>query len=570
MDAATTPPVSVVDSPRRGILRIVVLGIALIVTAERAWAARWMSDDGFIHLRVVDQLLAGNGPVFNEGERVEASTSALWVLLLALGDVVLPIPLEWIAVLFGIALTVLAVGLAMVAAGRLIPGDRGDEVRLPLGAAVYVAVPAGWLYASSGLEGGLVVAWLGGCLLVMAGWSRSGERLRPPAAVLLGIGTLIRPELALFTVAMLLAVLIADWRTDRWAGRLRLVAWALALPVAYQVFRMGYYGVLVPNTAIAKEAGASLWLRGWYYLRDFMNPYALWLPLAALLVGAYAPLLRGMRRAGDRRGLAVVIAFTSTGLVGALYVVKVGGDYLQGRLLLPFLFALVAPVAVVPVRRQHAVALLVLPWAVACTLFLRTEADRGVGSLGNPVTLADYRWTSEHPDQVATAKGSFVHHGVRLPARPIAGRETVHAAYGIGVVGYGLGRDVFVLDVLGLANPLAAHLEIDRPALPGHEKPLPPPWIVATGTEPGSDLQADDFPFPVLMSSALDDPDRAPFDVRVATARATLECPPLRDLIASYTEPLTLRRFIDNVLSAPANTSLRYPPEPEDAAKSLC
>ena len=34
-----------------------------------------MSDDGYIYLRVVDQLLAGNGPVFNNGERMEAATS---------------------------------------------------------------------------------------------------------------------------------------------------------------------------------------------------------------------------------------------------------------------------------------------------------------------------------------------------------------------------------------------------------------------------------------------------------------------------------------------------------------
>ena len=570
MDAATTPPASVVEPPRRAGLHLALLAVPLVVMAERAWASRWMSDDGFIHLRVVDQLLAGNGPVFNEGERVEASTSALWVLLLALGDVVLPVALEWIAVLFGIGLTVVALGLAMAAARRLNPDERRDEVRLPLGAAVYVAVPGAWFFASSGLEGGLVIAWLGGCLLVMAQWSRSGRRLRPPAAVLLGLGTLIRPELALFTVAMLLAVLLTGWREDGWAGRVQLVAWALALPVAYQVFRMGYYGVLVPNTAIAKEAGESQWLRGWHYLRDFVNPYALWLPLGALLVAAYVPLLRVMRRTGDRRGIATVAAFVAAGAMGVTYVVKVGGDFIHSRLLLPFLFALVAPVAVVAMRRRHALALLVLPWAVVCSLFLRTDGDRYVSSLGNPVTLADYQWTPEHPDQVAAAKGSFVHHGVRLTARPVEGRETVYAAYGIGVVGYGLGRDVYVLDVLGLANPIASHLVADRPALPGHEKPLPPPWIVATGTRPGADLDEEDFPFPVLMSSPLDDPGRAPFDDRVATARSTLACPPLRDLIASYSAPLTVRRFVDNLLAAPANTSLRYPAEPEDAAELLC
>ena len=34
-----------------------------------------VGDDGFINLRVVSQIKAGNGPVFNAGERVEAATS---------------------------------------------------------------------------------------------------------------------------------------------------------------------------------------------------------------------------------------------------------------------------------------------------------------------------------------------------------------------------------------------------------------------------------------------------------------------------------------------------------------
>ena len=50
-----------------------------------AWQRRWIADDGLIVLRTVRNLLAGNGPVFNEGERVEANTSTLWTYLNYLG-----------------------------------------------------------------------------------------------------------------------------------------------------------------------------------------------------------------------------------------------------------------------------------------------------------------------------------------------------------------------------------------------------------------------------------------------------------------------------------------------------
>src|SRR5215472_13459391 len=47
-----------------------------------AWHRRWITDDGLIVARTVREILAGNGPVFNPGERVEADTSVLWTWLL--------------------------------------------------------------------------------------------------------------------------------------------------------------------------------------------------------------------------------------------------------------------------------------------------------------------------------------------------------------------------------------------------------------------------------------------------------------------------------------------------------
>ena len=66
------------------------------------YAHRWITDDGYIYLRVVQQIRAGNGPVFNAGERVEAFTGSLWVALLAVADLVAPVSLELLAVILGL------------------------------------------------------------------------------------------------------------------------------------------------------------------------------------------------------------------------------------------------------------------------------------------------------------------------------------------------------------------------------------------------------------------------------------------------------------------------------------
>src|SRR5947209_3084080 len=59
-------------------------GLAALWLALAAWFYRGLfMDDAWIGLRVVANLLAGQGLVFNPGERVEGVTNTGWLLLLA-------------------------------------------------------------------------------------------------------------------------------------------------------------------------------------------------------------------------------------------------------------------------------------------------------------------------------------------------------------------------------------------------------------------------------------------------------------------------------------------------------
>ena len=97
-----------------------------------AWQRRWIADDGLIVLRTVRNLLAGNGPVFNAGERVEANTSTVWTFLIYLGGWIGgPVRLEYVALVLALTLSVAGVALAMLGAGRLYaPGLRGRRALL--------------------------------------------------------------------------------------------------------------------------------------------------------------------------------------------------------------------------------------------------------------------------------------------------------------------------------------------------------------------------------------------------------------------------------------------------------
>jgi arabinofuranosyltransferase len=574
---------------RRRWLQVALLVAPVLVLAAGAWARHWMSDDGFINLRVVSMIKSGHGPVFNAGERVEAGTSPLWVWTLAFADVITPFRLEWVAVVTGIGLSVAGVAFA-IAGSRLLAGPRDRaELLVPVGAAVVVALAPMWTFASSGLENGLTYAWLGACLWTLARWarpSREGPTASPVVqpsqdrglssigAVLIGLGPLVRPELALVSAVLLAAVHLDGRRHDTWRDRRRTVATALALPVAYQLFRMGYYASLVPNPAVAKEASRARWDVGWAYLRAFARPYALWLPLTLLAFGAYPPRLRSLRGASSRRAL-VTVAFAVAGLVHGAYIVRVGGDFMYARLLLPSLFAIAAPVAVLPVRRTYALGLAVIPWAVVCAIGLRTPAD-DAGAFGTGqhhlVTTDDLGW-ERGQRQRAWFTGDGVYFApTRLDALPPPGAPHAEVAtYGVGIGSYALGPDVYVLDLLGLGDAFTSHLKLTRRGLIAHEKPLPAPWIVARLTARGTNVEESVLTLPHGFGARpIDDPEGRPFAARVADARATLRCRPVVHFTDSYRSSLTAGRFAGNIGRSVTNWGFRIPPEPADARARFC
>lgn len=49
--------------------RVLLLAVPVAMILVLGWSRRWLNEDAYINLRVVDHVFAGNGPVFNAGER---------------------------------------------------------------------------------------------------------------------------------------------------------------------------------------------------------------------------------------------------------------------------------------------------------------------------------------------------------------------------------------------------------------------------------------------------------------------------------------------------------------------
>src|SRR5579859_3103786 len=61
---------------------LVLCALPVVALIAFGYEHRWTSDDSFIDFRVVQQILAGHGPVYNLGQRVEVFTSPLWLAAL--------------------------------------------------------------------------------------------------------------------------------------------------------------------------------------------------------------------------------------------------------------------------------------------------------------------------------------------------------------------------------------------------------------------------------------------------------------------------------------------------------
>jgi arabinofuranosyltransferase len=557
-----------------------------------AWQRRWIADDGLIVLRTVRNLLAGNGPVFNVGERVEANTSTLWTYLLYLGGVVGgPVRLEYVALTLALILSVAGVVFAMLGAARLYAPSLLDRraLLLPAGALVYIAIPPARDFATSGLENCLVLAYLGLLWWMMVVWSQRRDYHRwftVALAFVAGLCVLVRPELALVGGLALVMMLVA---TRGWRPRLLIVVAGGFLPVAYQIFRMGYYALVVPSTALAKDASGKKWAQGFVYLANFNAPYALWIPAVLAIALAVLVVIARTRRVRDRirderTGLArlvqsptaVVVFIVFSGLLQAVYWIRQGGDFMHGRVLLAPLFCILAPIAVIPVGlpdwskrdtatvvagASAAVWLGLVGWALwaANSGGMGADATRvsytGIvderrfysQATGNPhpLTAADYldyprmraviEAINNTPDgALLLPSGNYTQWDV-VPAKPDPqtlghGPHTVFFT-NLGMLGMNVGLDVKVLDQIGLANPLAAHTARLEDARIGHDKNLFPDWMVAEGPW----LKKHPYIPPYLDENW------------VAEAQTALKCPATEAVLKSIREPLTIRRFLSNI-----------------------
>ncbi len=285
-------------------------------------------DDAFISYRYAKFMAAGEGLVWNVGERVEGYTNYLWTLLLAAGiklgivperfSIILSFPCYFTALLLTYQLTLTFSKSTFAALVSLIFVGFNRSV---------------YAFATSGLETSLQMSLFLAIILMIDHLKTNGWRMKTTAmlSTLLGIALLTRLDSGI----TVLVALYAFYRSGAWLDK-KLLAAALVplsmLVVPWIIWKVGYYGSILPNSFNIKVQGFQNIFYGIFYFHLFTLANLLHIHFGILTF--YWRSLRNLSAGAFEAGVLVVLWIA--------YTIYVGGDFMEFRFLVPITPILIA------------------------------------------------------------------------------------------------------------------------------------------------------------------------------------------------------------------------------------
>jgi hypothetical protein len=164
--------------------------------------------------------------------------------------------------------------------------------------------------------------------------------------------------------------------------------------------------------------------------------------------------------------------------------------------------------------------------------------------------------STKSPDMaVLTGKWkSFIDNNLSTAHSKLPFRLVVNL-FNIGTLGYVTGSNVYIFDVLSLANPIGSHTTVAVRGIPGHEKEIGPEWMIGRFGVPGEAI-----PNVKIFGLASG----------IVAARRALNCDPLRSYLSAITKPLSFSQALSNVVHSFTYTTMTFSPDANNAARELC
>lgn len=426
------------------IFRWITLILIFLIILNRAW----MSDDAYITLRTVDNFINGYGLTWNVNERVEVYTHPLWMLLLSF----------FYFFTHEAYLTTIFVSLALVLFTLIYLQSKIK----PLHHFILVFLTLGFSnafvdFATSGLEN--VLNYVLFTLFFFQFFDKKGPKDNYFRIVFLaGLIGMTRLDLLLMILPLLIYVFFQQ--SNKWQA-IKVGLLGVSPLIVWEIFSYIYYGFMFPNTAYAKlnngVPGNELLLQGVLYLLATIkrDPLTLLVILLAIIFGFSTK--------------NIVLRLWSLGIIFYLaYVMKIGGDFMIGRFLtVPFLVSVLLLFQSF-IRKQNipktimtGILVITLGMISPIPTFRQFHPDGFFEGFHGIADERDvyFRGTGllRYNDFNGEPYIVWVDQGKDLKNLSKTFGKQVFAFEYVGFLGYYAGKDVYIIDTLGIGNAYLAH-----------------------------------------------------------------------------------------------------------------
>lgn len=460
------------ESVGRRIPPSLLFGILLAASTALILSTSFIQDDAYISFRYARNLAAGNGMVWNIGDDqpVQGYTNFLWTALMAL-------PIGWgISIEECIKVLGVAIGLLTIISAYRFATDLFKSKRKALVPALLLSTNYSFLaYCTGGLETQLVALLATTCWYIAFravnqksedNLDRSKGICSQQASILLisfvaGLAFLTRPDSVLISVpciAYTITALFRDKDVRYWNILPPLTLPFAAILAAKLSFSYFYYGSILPNTFYIKADSFSLinLKLGSLYLMQFLVFYG-FIPIALLLI--YKVL--NAHHAVNPRKIELIYWFLgSTVLLTCLYSLRVGGDFMEFRFLVPIMpiFFILLSKLILGLAPEYAVAILIgLPFFSAVNFIFSLPRLYGVESIRQ---LNDHIY---HPSENWIGIGKSLH-----SIFPDSPKDVTIGITPAGVIPFYSGLKS--IDLLGLNDRHIARDGVVISSRPGHTR----------------------------------------------------------------------------------------------------
>lgn len=429
----------------------------------------WVVDDAYITFRTVDNFVHGRGLTWNPGERVQVYTHPLWMLVVSL-CYFFTSELFFTVIFLSLAVTLASV---VIVARAATAGFRLSLWKIPLLVFALISSKAFIDYTSSGLENCL--SYLIACLFLVKFLSfrqKSAEYHRKDVALLFFLASLAfinRFDTILLYVPAVVYLLWISHSTPKLICA-REILLALSPAILWVLFSLFYYGSPFPNTAYAKDFSTGFpfsWKlqRGWEYLENSVawdtSSYFILAVCVVLSIRDRTP-----QTLTSLIGIAFYMAYTVFSAASA--------THMSGRFFaVPFFMATVVLVILAPNLRFSLLSSILfityIIYSPISAVKFGTSYYRPYNQIMNYIdtkwrvfnegsALINWQPGKQMPDHI------WYHEGERF--RGPSQKVHVGGAFGgeaIGYFGFAAGPELYIIDKVGLSDPLLSRLPASQP-----------------------------------------------------------------------------------------------------------